>query len=154
MKRIICLVMAALMSVGAALAAPQLSDSLFAAAKQAAECLATGDYARLAGSMPFSGAAPDADEWASFAGNYSASGHAQQEYAVAYWLNGSWRVAVPMRAPDSADVEVLLLSSEDGYTFSGYRYASWGQVEQEYANSDHVAWNREYVPAAPWVLPD
>lgn len=154
MKKTICLVLIALITLCAAQAAPQLSDSLFAAAKQAALCLTTGDYDRLTDSMPFSGTAPDADEWASFAANYSAAGVAQQDYAVAYWSNGGWRVAVPMETPDSSDVEVLLLTSEDGYTFSGYRYASWGQVEREYAGSDHVLWNREYVPGAPQVFAD
>lgn len=154
MKKMICLVLAMLLAIAPGLAAPQLSDSLFAAAKQAAECLMAGDFDRLAGAMPFSGASPDADEWASFAANYRTSGHAQQEYAVAYWINGSWRVAVPLSEPDAADVEVLLLSSEDGFTFSGYRYANWGQVAREYADSAHVVWHSEYLPAAPKVIAD
>ena len=153
MKRWICLVLALLCAVAPALAAPQLSDSLFAAAKQAAECLVAGDYDRLA-QMPFSGAAPGPGEWASFAANYSPVGHAQQQYAVGYWINEGWRVAVPMTAPDSPDVQVLLLTSEDGYAFSGYRYADWGQVEQEYAQSEHVVWNAEYVPFAPQLFAD
>lgn len=154
MKKIIACALALALMLASALAAPQLSDSLFSAAKQAAECLMRGDYDRLTEVLPFSGPAPDAGEWASFAGNYRQTGHAQQQYAVGYWLNGSWRVAVPMQTPDSASVEVLLLSSEDGYTFTGYRYASWGQVGQEYVSSDHVVWNAEYVPAAPQVFAD
>ncbi|MGX8708434.1 MAG: sigma factor-like helix-turn-helix DNA-binding protein [Bacteroidales bacterium] len=134
MKKMFCLALAALLMLSPALAAPQLSDSLFVAAKQAAQCLMTGDYDRLT-TLPFSGDAPDADEWASFAANYRTEGYAQQDYAVGYWLNESWRVAVPLRDPDSPDVEVLLLDSEDGYAFSGYRYADWGQVAQECAIS-------------------
>lgn len=154
MRKLIPLLLALMLALSPALAAPQLSDSLFAAAKQAAEWLVTGRYDRLADAMPFSGAAPDADEWASFAANYAAYGHAQQDYAVAYWINGGWRVAVPMLTPDDGDVEVLLLTSEDGYSFSGYRYAAWSQVESEYAVSDHVVWNDEYVPFAPRLFAD
>ena len=154
MKKIVMIVLALALAAMPALAAPQLSDSLFSAAKQAAECLMTGDYDRLAGAMPFSGTSPSADEWASFAGNYRSTGHAQQQYAVGYWTGGGWRIAVPMETPDSPEVEVLLLTSDDGATFSGYRYASWGQVEGEYASSDHVVWNAEYVPAVPQVFAD
>ena len=153
MKKTICAMLILLLLLSPALAAPQLSDSLFVAAKQAAQCLMTGDYDRLT-TLPFSGDAPDADEWASFAANYRTAGYAQQDYAVGYWLNESWRVAVPLRDPDSPDVEVLLLNSDDGYSFSGYRYADWGQVEREYANSDHVAWSSEYVSAMPQIYAD
>ena len=154
MKKLTLIVLALWLAVSSALAAPQLSDSLFSVAKQAAECLMTGDFDRLAGAMPFSGGAPSADEWASFAGNYHGPGHAQQKYAVGYWTGGSWRIAVPIETPDDPDVETLLLTSDDGVTFSGYRYADWGHVEREYADSDHVVWNSEYVPAAPQVFAD
>ena len=153
MKRMLCTLLLLMLLTSPALAAPQLSDSLFASAKQAAQCLVTGDYDALI-RMPFSGEAPDANEWAAFAASFTTGGYAQQEYAVGYWVNESWRVAVPLRAPESADVEVLLLTSDDGYTFSGYRCALWGQVEQEYALSEHVVWNSEYVPAAPRLFAD
>ena len=48
----------------------------------------------------------------------------------------------------------LTCDSEDGYAFSGYRYADWGQVAQECAASAHVIWSAEYVPAAPQVFAD
>lgn len=154
MKKLICLALALLMTLAPALAAPQLSDSLFTAAKRAAEWLVTGDYDALATQTPFSGAAPDAGEWQRFAANFRTSGHAQQQYAVGYWTDGGWCVAVPLSEPDRADVEVLLLTSEDGYAFSGYRYLTWGQVEREYAASEHVVWNSEYLPAAPRLYAD
>lgn len=153
MKRLICVFLLMLVAISHALAAPQLSDSLFSAAKQAAQCLVTGDYDALT-RMPFSGAAPDAGEWAAFAASFSTRDYAQQEYAVGYWSGDSWNIAVPLRAPERADVEVLLLTSEDGFSFSGYRYSNWGQVEQAYAGSDHVVWNGEYVPAAPQLFAD
>lgn len=153
MKKLLCVSLLLLMLISPALAAPQLSDSLFEAAKQAAECLVTGDYEALT-RMPFSGDAPGADEWAAFAASFSTRDYAQRDYAVGYWLDDSWRIAVPLRAPENADVEVLLLASDDGFSFSGYRYARWGQVEQEYVSSAHVVWNSEFVPAAPRLFAD
>jgi len=154
MKKLLMILLAVMLAALPAHAAPQLSDRLFSVAKRAAECLMAGDFDRLAEDMPFSGEAPGAEEWASFAGNYSGAGHAQQKYAVGYWTGGGWRIAVPIETPDSPDVEVLLLNSDDGATFSGYRYAEWGQVEREYEASDHVVWSSEYVPAAPQVFAD
>ena len=153
MKKLLCVSLLLLMLISPALAAPQLSDSLFEAAKQAAECLVTGDYEALT-RMPFSGDAPGADEWAAFAASFSTRDYAQRDYAVGYWLDDSWRIAVPLRAPERADVEVLLLTSEDGFSFSGYRYSNWGQVEQAYAGSDHVVWNEEYVGGSAQLYGD
>lgn len=154
MKRILCAALVLLLIGASALAAPQLSGGLFSSAKQAVAYLASGEYERLVTLLPFSGISPSAAEWESFARNYSALGYAQQEYAVAYWKGGSWRIAVPLRTPDSSSVEVLVLLSEDGSTFSGYRYARWSQIESEYASSDHVIWNQEYSGGRPKVVAD
>ena len=154
MKKLLCLMLVLLLAMSAALAAPQLSDSLFDAAKRAAQWLANGDYDALAQRMPFSGTAPDADEWSAFASSYRTSGEVQQRYAVGYWRSGGRSVAVPLREPSSPDVEVLVLASEDGFSFSGYRFATWAQVAQEYAASEHVVWNAEYVPGAPQLFAD
>ena len=64
MKKALCAVLALLWIGAAALAgAPKLSGNLFDSAKQALVCLAAGDYEGLAGSLPFSGDAPDASDW-------------------------------------------------------------------------------------------
>ncbi len=155
MKKLICFAMVCLMIGATALAgAPQLSDSLFSSAKQAVGYLASGEYERLVTLLPFSDVAPSASEWESFAGNYSDMGHIQSDYAVAYWTGSVWRVAVPLQVPESGSVEALVLSSEDGSAFSGYRYATWSQVEKEYGNSDHVRWSKEYVGGTPTVVAD
>ena len=39
------------------------------------------------------------------------------------------------------------LRSDDGDTFSGYKYCLWSEVEAEYSKSDYVTWNEEYVTA-------
>ena len=78
MKRILCCMLILLLTLSPTLAAPQLSDSLFAAAKQAAQCLMSGDYGRLSG-LPFSGDAPDADEWASASAREAAAPAARKQ---------------------------------------------------------------------------
>ena len=155
MKKTLCLVLVLLLIGACALAAvPQLSNGLFSDAKKAVAYLASGEYERLVTLLPFSGVAPSAAEWEGFARNYSTLSGVQQDYAVAYWAGGSWRIAVPLHTPDYGGVEVLMLLSGDGSTLTGYRYATWGQVEGEYSASDHVIWNREYVGASPQVYAD
>lgn len=155
MKKFICAVLALmLLCATAQAAAPQLSGSLFSSAKQAVGYLASGEYERLVTLLPFSDIGPSASEWESFAGNYSNLGDIQSEYAVAFWTGSIWVVAVPMQVPDSGSVEVLALSSEDGISFNGYRYATWSQVEKAYGDSDKVQWDREYLGGNPTVVAD
>ena len=155
MKKLMCIVLIVLLIGTTALAgAPQLSDSLFSSAKQAVGYLASGEYERLVTLLPFSDVAPSASEWERFAGNYSDLTHVQSDYAVAYWTGSVWKVAVPVQVPESGSVEVLILSSEDGDTFSGYRYATWNKVEEECGDSDHVRWSKEYVGGTPTVVAD
>ena len=156
MKKLLCLVLIILLVGTAALAAgaPHLNENLVQAAKQAVGYLASGEYERLVTLLPFSGPAPGAAEWEGFARNFGNRSNIQRDYAVAYWTGSSWRIAVPLQVPSSGGVEALVLVSEDGSAFTGYRYATWGQVESEYASSEHVIWNQEYVGSAPQVFAD
>lgn len=154
MKKWICLTLALLLIGASALAAPQLSDSLFLSAKQAVGYLASGEYERLVTLLPFSDVAPSASEWESFAANYADLSNVQSDYAVAFYTGSIWVVAVPVQVPDSGSVEVLALSSEDGAAFNGYRYGTWSQVEAAIQQSDRVIWNEEYVGGTPTVVAD
>ena len=155
MKKLICAVLVLLLMGSAALAgAPKLSDSLFGSAKKAVGYLAAGEYERLVTLLPFSDVSPSASEWERFADNYSNRKHIQSDYAVAFWTGSIWVVAVPLQVPDSGSVEVLALSSEDGDSFNGYRYATWSQIEKAYSDCDRVLWNREYVGDAATVVAD
>lgn len=153
MKRRLTAILLALTLAGMtpALAAAQLSEELFSAAKAALECLAAGEYDRVSSLLPYSGEAPDAGEWARFARNFSSLEAPQRDYAVAYWCGG-WRVVVPVRPPVNGGVEALMLLSDDGSTFSGYRYVTWSRVEKEYAQSEKVLWDQEYVGASTKVF--
>lgn len=155
MKKILCLAIVCLLIGSTAFAAvPQLSDSLFSSAKQALVYLASGEYERLVTLLPFSDVAPSAAEWESFAANFSNLTGVQTDYAVAFWMGSVWVIAVPAQAPSDGSVEALVLGSDDGATFSGYRYATWSQVEGQMAKSDYVTWNQEYVPGAPTFVAD
>ena len=157
MKKTMTVVTAlALLLIGATAlaAAPQLDDGLFLSARKAMGCLSSAEYERVVTLLPFSDVAPSAAEWERFAGNFSTLDNAQTDYAVAYWTGSLWKLAVPAQNPDSGDVEVLVLSSEDGSSFTGYRYATWDQVETDLGSSDHVTWNKEYVGSAPVVVAD
>lgn len=152
MKKRLCAAALALwlMCAMAAQAAAPLSGNMIKAAKAALACLAAGEYERVSSVLPFSGEAPDAAEWARFARNFSKLGAVQQEYAVAYWADG-WRIAVPVSAPDSGGVEALMLLSDDGAAFNGYKYVTWAQVSRECAASERVIWDQEYVGSSPKV---
>ena len=155
MKKLLCMVLIGLLVGATALAAaPQFSDSLFDSAKQAVAYLASGEYERLVNLLPFSDVAPSASEWESFAGNYSDLNNVQDDYAVAWWTGNVWILAVPVQVPDSGSVEVLALSSDDGDSFNGYRYATWSQIEKAYSSSDRVKWDREYVGENATVVAD
>lgn len=155
MKKMLALLLAiALICCASAVAAPKLSDRLFACTKQALQCLSSGEYERLVTGLPFADVAPSAKEWKRFAGNFSDLSRVQTDYAVAYWRGDSWCVAVPVRAPADGGVEVLVLTSGDGKAFNGYRYSTWGRIQQEYRDSDHVCWNEEYMGGDAMVMAD
>lgn len=156
MKRYIaalCAIMLLAVSLSALAEVPQFSNSLFASGKDALVYLASGEYERLVTLLPFSGDAPSASEWQNFAeGNFSTlGGDVQTDYSVAYWTGSCWKLAVPVTVPDSGSVEALVLTSDDGSSFSGYRYSTWSDVQSGYEASSYVSWSREYVSVSPYI---
>lgn len=144
---ILALLLSLLCSAAALAEVPSLGEGMFKYAKNTLACLGSGAYDKIVTSVPFSDVSPSADEWASLAeGAFTTlSGSTpQKKYAVAYWTGETWKLAVPVSEPSSADVEALVLFSEDGKTFSGYSCASWGKVEKEYRKAEYVQWNEEY----------
>lgn len=160
MKKIVAIVLlAALLMFAGAQAqegVPSISDNLFSAAKEALSLLSYGEFARVAEVLPFSGAAPDAEEWSKFAQSFSTlnSGTVQREISVAFWTGSAWYLAVPVSEPNNGAVEALVLRSDDGTTFCGYKCADWASVKSSYENSAYVEWNREYVAGTPVVIAD
>lgn len=161
MKRRLSVFLAALLMLSFSAAAfaaeiPQISEDLFLCAKQALVYLSSGEYERLVTLLPFSGIAPSAAEWQNFAeGNFmTLADGVQTEYSVAYWTGSAWMLAVPVVNPDSDATETLVLSSDDGITFSGYRYSTWAEVKGEYLFASYVTWNKEYLGTFPIIAAD
>ena len=160
MKRFLCCTLIATLLFAAsvpALAAdvPSLNTKMFDYAKAALKCLASGDYDRVVTGLPFSGLSPSADEWRSFAqgafSNLSGSSP-QTNYAVAFWAGRAWRVCVPVSEPSSDSVEALVLSSEDGSTFTGYACVTWDSVRSAYQSADYVSWDKEYSASTSAIV--
>lgn len=152
------MLIAALLLLGAVSAhaeVPALSEGLFKYAKSALTCLASGEYDKVVTTLPFSDISPSADEWRSLAeGSFSslAGSAPQTKYAVAYWTGRIWNIAVPVAEPSSGGVETLVLTSEDGRTFTGYACSNWSRVESEYESSAYVSWNKEYNASTSVVV--
>lgn len=151
MKRFLCCALIAALLIAAAAPAfadvPTLSSNMITYAKAALKCLAAGDYERVVTGLPFSGMSPSAEEWRSFAqGAFTglAGSSPQTKYAVAFWTGRAWRVCVPVSEPNSGGVDTLVLSSEDGSSFTGYACASWDSVCGAYQSADYVIWEDEY----------
>ena len=156
MKRFISLILICALLCSAALAdVPKLSENMFKYAKNALAALADGAYDKLVTALPFSDISPSSDEWEKLAeGAFTTLRDAepQQLYCVAYWTGSAWKFAVPVSDPVSSDVEALILFSEDGKSFVGYGYSTWGKVKKEYQNADYVQWNEEYNASTSVVI--
>ena len=144
-----CILIAAMLLCCAAQAAevPQLNEKMFKYVKNTLACLADGAYDKIVTSVPFSDLSPSADEWQSFAeGSFKslAGSVPQKKYAVAYWTGRCWEIAVPVSEPSHGGVEALILSTEDGRSFTGYGYATWDEVLEDCHHAEYVQWNEEY----------
>ena len=159
MKRIVSVLLFAALLMSACACAesvPSISDGLFSAAKEALSLLSYGEYARVSEVLPFSGTAPSAEEWEMFAESFTTldSGTVQRGVSVAYWQDSHWCLAVPVTEPKKDSVEVLMLRSDDGETFSGYKCTDWAEARSGYESSDYVTWNEEYVAGTPVIIAD
>lgn len=147
-RKMICawiLICAMVMLSAAAYAAS--AKTLFKYAKNTLKALAAGNYDLIVESLPVSGISPDASEWENFAVrglSLNPGTSPQTTYAVAYRRGSLWRIAVPVSTPESGNVPVLFLDSEDGSTFCGYGCNTWSETVSEYKASDNVVWNDEY----------
>lgn len=127
------------------------AKTMFKYAKNTLKALATCNYDLIVESLPVSGISPDASEWENFAVrglSLNPGISPQTKYAVAYRRDSRWRIAVPVNTPDSGNVPVLFLDSEDGSTFCGYGCNTWAETVAEYKSSDNVVWNDEYFGSA------
>lgn len=132
---------------------PKLSDNMIKYAKNALTALESGAYDKLVTSLPFSGISPSANEWEKFAkGSFTQLSSVQTTYAVAYWTGNAWKIAVPLAEPSSDSVEVFVLSSEDGSSFSGYACTKWSSTYKECSGARYVVWDKEYSASTSAVI--
>ncbi|MBR3273226.1 MAG: hypothetical protein IKF98_04860 [Clostridia bacterium] len=155
MKKTMCAILALVLVGTSALAGvPKLAPELFDSAKLALVGLASGEYEALSQRLPFSGSAPDAAQWQRLAEGYTDLTDVQTDYAVAFWTDKLWVLAVPVEPPSDGAVEVLAFSSADGVSFDACRAATWEQVEDACADSSRVIWDKEYVGGSATVVAD
>lgn len=131
---------------------PSIDEGMFGDAKQALAYFDAGDFDSAAALVECA----DAQELQNFVeGNFQAIGAGvQSKVSVAYWTGSVWELAVPVAEPDEENVEVLILLTSDGKSFSGYSYATWGDVKAEYETCDYVVWNEEYISDALRIIED
>ena len=155
MKRTLLAVLALLLAGTAALAGtPKLSEALIDSAKQALVALSEGEWAGLSDRLPFSEAGPTDAQWQQLAEHYADLSDVQTDYAVVFWTDSVWIIAVPVQPPENGSVEALAFSSGDGTTFKACRYATWDRVEDAYSVCSRVIWDREYVGGSATVQAD
>ena len=159
MKRVLSFLLVFLLMISATAFAsevPQINGNLFINAKQATVYLASGEYERLVTLLPFSDVSPSAAEWLNFVeGNFVAMPEVvQTQYSVGYWTGNVWKLAVPVSEPADDFVECLVLTSSDGSAFSGYGYAVWADVKNEYLFAPYVTWDVEYLGSNPVISAD
>lgn len=158
MKRTLCFLLVMLIFTATAFASeiPQINANLFLNAKQAIVYLASGEYERLVTLLPFSDVSPSAAEWQSFVeGNFTAMPDiVQTQYSVGYWTGTVWKLAIPVCEPADDLAECLVLTSPDGSAFSGYGYAVWADVKNEYLFAPYVTWDVEYLGSHPVIAAD
>ena len=151
-KRLMWLIIAVLLftcAVAQADKIPKLDDALFADAKQALQYIANGDYESAAALLEF----VDADELKKFSGSFTTlSADVQTYVSVAFWNQNAWYIAVPLYEPADSGIEVIAFMSDDGASFCGYQYYTWGDVEAEYSACDYVTWNEEYISQNDLVI--
>jgi len=143
--RTLCILLIAQLFVCAhAETVPILDEVLFDSAKQTLLYFSAGDYESAAALVEIA----DADELEDFVtGNFTGLDEDVQTFvSVAFWRYNAWFIAVPLHDPIDGEIETIAFRSDDGITFSGYRYCTWAEIEEEYNQCDYVIWNEEYIP--------
>jgi hypothetical protein len=155
MKKIICLVLGALLIALPALAAPKLDDGLFDRGKEVMNLTSYGEFDRAFETGGF--ADGTAEDFASYMQDnfYDLfNGTVQQDVAVCYYDGTTWTLAIPVLNPTDDSVETLMLTAADGKHFDGYACASWGDAVSAAESAEDAVWSGDYQPNPVIVEPD
>lgn len=157
MRRWICCLMAALillLSVSAL--AASLNAELIDDAKQALTLMSYGEYKKALKKLNLKKDV-GASELSDFVDEnlsdlYFVS--VQTDVAVAYQLDGAWRVAIPIETPSYDSVQTLVLRARDAKRFDAYKAMTWYEVLDEANAADEVIWRDAYEKGELYLLPD
>ena len=135
---------------------PPLDEKLFEQAKEALTRLSYGEYDQISPLLSYTGDAPTAADWETFAGMFTMldNGTVQRDVSVGFWLDEAWYIAVPVLEPKSENTEVMVFMSKDGITFSGFGVSDWAGVQEACAECEYIVWCEEYVKNAPILISD
>jgi len=137
--------------------AGSLPEELFTRAKEALSLMSYGEYQEAVEMLALSGANPSAKDLRFFAeASFSTLDEGvQKDVAVACLTEEyGWLIAVPLCAPDAADVETFVCHSSDALALDGYTAASWSFVSDLLGRSDEVIWWQKYEPGKKTVIVD
>lgn len=139
-----------------AVLAASLDSALIDDAKQALTLMSYGEYKKALKRLDLknSSSVQDLSDFvdASLSDLYSVS--VQSEVAVAYLLDGSWRVAVPIESPSYDSVTTFVVRAKDGKRFDAYRAMAWYEVLDQVSMADEVIWQDAYEQGDLYLLPD
>lgn len=122
----------------------RIDDRLFNMAKQTLHCLDVGDYQTASAQL----GCADIDTLKALVDEQFTTlgyGEAQTRISVAYYLDQTWRLAVPVSEPSHADVEALLLNCGNGDGVQSAGCVRWGEVQSALDSAEAVIWNEEYT---------
>ena len=134
-----------------------LPEDLFTRAKEALSLMSYGEYQSAVDTLALKGASATADDLRFFAEFSFSTLHdgVQKTVAVACLSDDyGWLIAVPLCAPDAADVETFVVHSGDGQTLDGYTAASWSFIDDLLGRSREVIWWQKYTPGKKVVVAD
>ncbi len=158
MRRFIAaLLLAALLLAPACALAQSLNENMFSSAKEALSLISYGEYKKALKKLGLSSSKEDVQLLSDFVSeNLTSAQYAtvQQEVSVGYKLGNHWKICVPVEEPSYRGVEVLVVLSKDGETFTGYKSMLWGDVKDELAEAESVTWNKAYDPGEPVIVVD
>lgn len=157
MRRMITwLLVTALLTAPAAALAASLNSSLIEDAKQALTLMSYGEYKKALKKLNLK-KAPSAQDLSDFVDSDLSDVYAvavQTEVAVAYKVDGVWRVAVPVEAPSYDSVQTLVVRAKDGKRFDAYKAIAWYEVLDQVDQAEEVIWQEAYEQGELYLLPD
>ena len=152
MKKIICAVLVALISLSCILANAEngvtKEEQMFANAKQALILMAEKEYASALKLLELEKILTEKELTGRIEKNCSAlvGMEPQTQYAVYWTIKENGYLAVPFEDPTDGFVMSVVYVLNDSLEFTDIVFAEWADIAESYEASDNVIWNIEYAP--------